>query len=529
MRRPSIGVVLLAMNFAALLLPVGGFWVLRIYESALIRQTESELLAQGAVIAASYRAAWQAAGGKIEDEGQAVAPEWTASPNYDAPFLPRIAKLDLATDAIQPPQPAPLPAAAAPSAAALQAGQALTPILHDAQHSTLAGVRVTDEHGTIVATSGEAAGLSLQHIDEVQRALAGEPVSVIRERGNGPPHRHAWLFKGSALRIVVALPVLDGDKAIGAVVLARTPRALGETLYGKRWAIAMLALFLVAFTVLMALAGRWLITRPMRRVTDEAKRIADGGHGRIAPQRGVMVREAADLADALARMAGVLTSRADYIRSFAAHVSHEFKTPLATMRGTSELLRDHFDTMRPEERERFLANIQAEADRLSRLVGRLVDLARADVMQLSGSQRCDLARLLDRLVQHYAHKGLAIKTDVPSDARVAMGEEALEMVLINLLDNVLRHGGSMPQATISLRHARGHDILVVSDNGPGISPANRSKVFEPFFTTARLSGGTGLGLSIVRSLVGLHHGSIAIVADEASAFEIRLPAASMQQ
>jgi signal transduction histidine kinase len=97
------------------------------------------------------------------------------------------------------------------------------------------------------------------------------------------------------------------------------------------------------------------------------------------------------------------------------------------------------------------------------------------------------------------------------------------MIFVNLFDNALRHAGHAAEVTVRLNHAGERDVVTIADNGPGISPANREKVFEPFFTTARNAGGTGLGLSIVHSLVGLYHGTIRIVPDEHGVFEISFP------
>ena len=211
-------------------------------------------------------------------------------------------------------------------------------------------------------------------------------------------------------------------------------------------------------------------------------------------------------------MARHLEQRADYIRTFAAQVSHEFKTPLAAIRGAVELLRDHIATMTEAERERFLENLDQDAARLERLVRRLLDLARADVMQATPADRADVAAVVRRLAARYQSRGLkiAVLEPLPS-ARVAMAEDVLESILSNLLDNAQQHGGDA--ATIAVTRAASSAgsaalLIEVSDNGPGISVANAARVFEPFFTTARARGGTGLGLAVVKSLLSAHRGGI---------------------
>ena len=526
-RRVPIGTALLLMNLAVLVLPLSGIWALRLYQSALIRQTESELISQAAIVAAVYRAAWRTAGGRSPTE--AVADTRVQHPSGDdARWLPRAANLDLAVDPILPPPPDPTPASAPADAAARAAGDALAPMLREAQRTTLAAVRVLDRDGVVVASTGEALGRSLVGQEEVRRAMGGEAVSVLRERSIAPPPSAlAAIDAGNKLRVFTAQPVLDGDRVIGVVLLSRTPRTLGDALYGKRWQLGALAVVLLGSVGSLAALGAFAISRPLRAVTEQAKRTAKGERGAIGPVLGPTVREVAELSEALARMARTLENRADYIRGFAAHVSHEFKTPLTTIRGTVELLREHLDTMAAGDREQFLGNLQSEAERLTRLVSRLLDLARADVMQGTDHGQVRASALIARVAEHYRNVGLDVDTAVADDLTVAMAEEALELVLVNLFDNARQHAGPRTHVAVSLRRDGDTAVLTVSDDGPGISPANAARIFTPFFTTARKDGGTGLGLSIVHSLANVHRATIALVpCRHGATFEMRLPMAA---
>ncbi|MFO7640508.1 MAG: HAMP domain-containing sensor histidine kinase [Candidatus Competibacteraceae bacterium] len=223
-------------------------------------------------------------------------------------------------------------------------------------------------------------------------------------------------------------------------------------------------------------------------------------------------------------MARHLEQRADYIRTFAAQVSHEFKTPLAAIRGAVELLQDHGDTMTPAERERFLSLLDQDAARLDRLVRRLLELARADVMQASASDRAEVDTVVRRLATRYQESGLRVTVLEPlPSASVAMAEDVLESILSNLLDNARQHGGDAVTVAVT-GPGSGSLLIEVSDNGPGISAANAARVFEPFFTTARSQGGTGLGLAVVRSLLAAHWGDIRLAeAPVGTRLQIRLP------
>jgi signal transduction histidine kinase len=521
-RRLSIGTALVLMNLAVLVLPLSGIWTLRLYQSALIRQTESELIAQAAIIAAAYRGTWLSAGGRPG----ADAPPAPAPGNER--WLPRSANLDLAVDPILPPPPDPVPASGPADPAARKAGEALEPMLREAQRTTLAAIRVLDRNGVVVASTGESLGQSLAAQEEVSRALRGEPVSALRERGSpAPPSPLGAIDTGTTLRVFTALPVFDEHRIIGVVMLSRTPRTLADALYGKRWHLLGLAVLLLGSIGGLSALGTFAISRPVRAVTDQAKRTAEGERGAITPLTGPRVREVAELSDALSRMARTLEDRADYIRSFAAHVSHEFKTPLTTIRGTVELLQEHFDSMSQDERARFLRNLEGEAERLARLVSRLLDLARADVAPGADHAKTIAAPLIARVAERYRRNGLLIDVSASDDLTVGLPEEAVEMILVNLIENASQHAGPLAHVTVSLRSQGNVAALVVSDDGPGISSANAARVFTPFFTTARKHGGTGLGLSIVESLARVHGGSVVLLPSPTGAtFEVRLPLAA---
>jgi signal transduction histidine kinase len=526
-RRLSIGTALVLMNLAVLVLPLSGIWTLRLYQSALIRQTESELIAQAAIIAAVYRAAWRSADGRPATPTVAD-PQSTPVPSKDGRWLPRSANLDLAVDPILPPPPDPVAASKPADARARQAGEALDSMLREAQRTTLAAIRVVDREGLVVASTGEALGQSLAGQEEVLQALRGEPVSALRERGTpAPPSFLDAIDTGSKLRVFITLPVLDGDRVIGVVMLSRTPRTLGDALYGKRWHLVGLAALLLGSIGALSALGIFAISRPVRAVTDQAKRTAEGERGAISPVAGPKVREVAELSDALSRMARTLEDRADYIRSFAAHVSHEFKTPLTTIRGTVELLQEHFDSMSQEERSRFLHNLEGEAERLARLVSRLLDLARADVAPGADHARTPASTLIERIAERYRRNSLSIDASASDALTLAMPEEAVEMILVNLIENASQHAGPQAHVTVSLRRQGDVAALVVSDDGPGISSANAARIFTPFFTTARKHGGTGLGLSIVQALARVHGGSVSLLPSASGAtFEVRLPLAA---
>jgi signal transduction histidine kinase len=509
--RPRLRTLLLLINLLILALPLAGLEILRLYESALIRQTESELVAQAVVLSGAFRAERQRLAGA---DAPSAAPSLPPGPSTG---------LDLADDPVLPPPPDPAPATAPSEPLARATGEALAPMLRETQAVTLAAIRVVDRAGVIVATTGDDLGKSIAGREEVDRALKGERVSVMRYRERPARFSPGHLRRGAALRVFVAMPVLASDEVLGAILLSRTPRDLAQAVWGKRYSLLALAALLLGAGIALALIATRFIARPLGAVVAQAQRVAAGEAGAVVPLAGPAVREAAELSAAVAQMAATLERRAGYIRSFAAHVSHEFKTPLAGAKGALELLGDHFATMSEAERQRFLGVIGASLVRLERLVRRLLDLARADMMRAGDGAPAELAPLLVRLAQRYGERGLRVV--VRSDASEAgVSAEALEIVLAALLDNVLEHAGPGRTVTIDAASEGECIVLTVADDGPGIAPGDADRLFEPFFTTARETGGTGLGLAIARAILAGAGGGIEIVpADQGACFRLVLP------
>ena len=494
--------VLVVVSLFVLILPVASIQVLRLYESALLRQTESALIAQAAFISASYRAAYRNALDGAPDE----APE-------TSPRGPRLPQLDFVDSPVYPPFP---PATPGPTAdpVAIRAGADIAPVLQDPQTVALASVRVIDASGVVIATTDADLGLSISQSEEAIQALAGLESS--RLRGREPEQDPPPIGRGGATLVYVASPILLNDRLVGAVVLSRAPVNIFDTLYAKRYLLLQAAVLILAVVVGIALFTSRTLVMPIQRIARGAEQLASGETGEFEAQRPYRVVEIARLSDSVSAMAEHLQQRTVFLRDFAQHVSHEFKTPLTALGGTVEVLRDHLGEMTPAQREHFLGNARSDVDRLNHLTLRLLELAQADIgTGEETSDVLDVARSLDHAT---------VRAPPSASVRATIRRESLEAALTNLVTNAREHGASR----IDIRaETRGDSVEVwVEDDGPGISDGNQSRIFEPFFTTRRDDGGTGLGLSITRSLVNAAGGTIELApAKTGAAFKITLGAA----
>ena len=508
--------ILLLVMLMVLGLPLGGLYFFRIYENELVQQTERELISQAAVLSAAYRQLVRNLHHKEGIYGKLLSLLPPPSQDYE-PVTPTLSLIN----PIQPPRPSGLPSPTPADELAQKIGELMRPVMADTQHITLSGIRLLDHNGTVIA-GREEVGLSLADIPEVKRALAGHYASTIRQRlSDEPPPPLYSMSRGTNIRVFVAFPVLEDRHLQGVIYLSRTPDNILKHLFAVRSKVFIAFLGLLVLVVALVHLVSASISRPIRELIAQTKRIKQGEQKLVEPLKNPVTYEIAQLSESFASMSQALAERTDYIRRFATHVSHEFKTPLTSMQGALELLQDHLDTMPNEQRQRFIDNLLADTLRLRQLVNRLLELARADALE-PRRQDSVLPAVLAALQNRYLERGLQLHHADLSETALAIAPDALDTVLINLFENSLQHGANRVQITACQRKKTLK--LSLHDNGSGISPANRNKIFTPFFTTRRNAGGTGLGLEITLSLLKAYGGKIELAESaEGALFVLSLP------
>jgi two-component system, OmpR family, phosphate regulon sensor histidine kinase PhoR len=222
-------------------------------------------------------------------------------------------------------------------------------------------------------------------------------------------------------------------------------------------------------------------------------------------------------------------------RDLVANVSHELRTPVSIIRANAETLLDGALDDAAAARN-FVQAILRHSERLSSLLSDLLDLARIEggaypLCLENMSVKIAVQRAVDTLGRAAKAKGLALRVDVPAELSTQADSQALDQVLVNLLDNAIKY--SFEEGAIDVTAEADGELvrICVSDDGPGIAERHRSRVFERFYRVdagrSRALGGTGLGLSIVKHLVVLMHGSVGVEAVEphGSTFWVALPRA----
>ncbi|MFE7295869.1 sensor histidine kinase [Streptomyces sp. NPDC057579] len=320
----------------------------------------------------------------------------------------------------------------------------------------------------------------------------------------------------------VTLALHDDDPAQDfrvAGLLATTPTGRTVTIYAgsslntERQAVdgvrdAML-IGLPALLVVVA-AVTWLVTRralrPVEGIRAELAEIMGGDLSRRVPQPASR-DEVARLAQTTNATLAALEKSVERQRQFVADASHELRSPIASLRTQLEVARAH-----PHLLE--LDGLIEDTVRLERVASDLLLLARLDAGERPRAERLDLAELVRDELAHRSGDRLPVTADLPDEPLpVSASHTQLARVLGNLLDNAQRHAASVVRVAVH-RGAAGTVTLDVADDGPGVPPADRERVFTRFIrlddARTRDEGGAGLGLAIVRDVIHRHGGRIEV-------------------
>ena len=287
----------------------------------------------------------------------------------------------------------------------------------------------------------------------------------------------------------------------------------------------------LTLAALVGLVLAWRVTRPLRAVTDTARRIVATGdlEARVPPPAG-----GGELAELVRQFNTVLTQNAALIgaqRETLDNLAHDLRTPLARLRGTADLaLQNQADSAAAREA---LADCVEESERVLRLLETMLDVSAAETGTLPlRRERIDLGTVLHDAVDLYREvaeeKNITLQIDTPAPVFVDGDALRLGQAVANLLDNALKYTLTGGRVRLAARAEPGFGVIEVNDNGPGVLPAEREKIWRRLYRSdaSRSQRGLGLGLSLVKAIVEAHHGTVAV--DEADGggarFTVRLPA-----
>jgi two-component system OmpR family sensor kinase len=339
-----------------------------------------------------------------------------------------------------------------------------------------------------------------------------------------PPDEHkSFLAVGQPLKLGGG----STGPVFGALIVAK-PKT--ELTHG--W-VSLLELLFVALAIGLIVSGglAWYLSRriatPVLALSDAADRIA-GGKYDIAVPEVPGSGEVSHLAERFRQMASRLAEAEEQERNFLMSVSHDLRTPLTAIRGHVDALREGL-VQDPETRQASLDVIGAEADRLERLVGDVLDLAKLDAHRFTVlHEEVDMGSLIEQVYAAFGEeakrRGIDYRCDADSSPVIVTDGDRVFQIVSNLVSNAFRWTPDGGRVSLALASANGTVSVSVADTGPGIREQEQERIFRPFWS--RDGAGTGLGLAIARELAIALGGRIVLESEpgEGSRFDLLLPA-----
>jgi two-component system OmpR family sensor kinase len=387
--------------------------------------------------------------------------------------------------------------------------------LASAQH---AQIRVFDASDGILLgtqTQVQIRGLKAPLNPSLFRTMPNQTSGYFQQSGYRVAVRQVSVKPVGQATLLYALPLSDVDRTVGRVEV-------------------FLLLGVVGGTMLALLAGLFVSARAMRPIVEltaaarEIERTRDAS-GRLPPLEAE--DEISELSTTLASMLAALDAARtdtqvmlDRQREFVADASHELRTPLTSVLANLELLTEELGGEQAETAEAALRSTR----RMRRLVGDLLLLARADARRVQPHRPTDLAEVLVEAAAELGPVAERHELSISAEPAVVHGvRDELHRLILNLLENAVRHTPPGTRVEASTRAQDSDAVITVQDSGPGIPPKLANRVFERFVRGGRDGGkGSGLGLAIVRSVAQSHGGTVAVQAPEdgtGTRFVIRIP------
>ena len=318
----------------------------------------------------------------------------------------------------------------------------------------------------------------------------------------------------------VICPVTSGVRVRGYIAITEDLTVIRDDVAATVRIMMIIAAVNFGLSFLILLFFALTTYRPMLQIMDGAKEFASGNL-----QHKIRVTshdEMGYLADTLNLMAGELRKNNDYQKNFISNVSHDFRSPLTSIKGFSEAMLD--GTIPPEMHDRYLGIIVQETERLNKLTNTILELNSMDRDKTSlNMSRFDINAMLKSTAAVFEgscrKKKISINLVLTGTELFVRGDrEKIEQVVYNLLDNAIKFSDRNSEVKIETTMQRGKCAVSVKDEGCGIARDDLTKIWDRFYKSDASRGrdrqGTGLGLSIVKEIINAHGQTISVVSTE---------------
>ncbi|MDJ1017686.1 MAG: sensor histidine kinase [Paracoccaceae bacterium] len=318
----------------------------------------------------------------------------------------------------------------------------------------------------------------------------------------------------------VATPIMQGDRAVGAVAIASAAGEIDQLVRAEREQVLQMFVIAILVSIGLSLVLASTIANPLSDLAAAAEIGREKNSRRISPNR-VRIPDLTARPDEIGRLSGALRGmvaalydRIDANEQFAADVAHEIKNPLASLRSAVASLRT---AKRDDQRQKLLDVVEHDTRRLDRLVSDISNASRLDSELVKEEEETfDLLKMIgnigDYLGNEAREKGVEFITDVPSNPIEIEGlESRLAQVFVNLISNAISFCEDGDAIRVWVRKRENRVLVVVEDTGPGIPEQALTKIFNRFYTQRPVShfgNNSGLGLAISKQIIEAHGGVI---------------------
>jgi signal transduction histidine kinase len=383
---------------------------------------------------------------------------------------------------------------------------------------------VVDRQGTIIMDSADEskAGKSIENFD---------PAAT----GSSQYCKGDYFGEFSYDVVSVSAPITGNYNTYGYVVMHLPMTVIRNSVYRKLnvYYISALVIFVLSLTILLVFTG--IVYVPLMRITEGAKEYANGN---LAYRIEVDTQdEMGYLAATLNYMSDELNQLEEYQRTFVANVSHDFRSPLTSIKGYLEAIID--GTIPPELHEKYLKRVIAETERLNKLTQGMLTLDSIEKKGLLNRSNFDINRVIKDTAASFEgtcmKKGITFDLTFSDNTQMVYADLGkIQQVLYNLIDNAIKFSNHDSKIYIQTYVHYEKIYVSVKDTGIGIPKSSIKKIWERFYKTDLSRGkdkkGTGLGLAIVREIIQAHEENIDVISTEGvgTEFIFTLPKASKE-
>ncbi len=361
-------------------------------------------------------------------------------------------------------------------------------------------VYITDSKGIVIFDSAnEAVGQDYSRWNDVYRTLRGQYGARSTKTDPDDP---------TSSVMYVAAPIKIDNKIAGVLTVAKPNKEMASVVLAGEARVKTTGLTLVGVALLIAVFFVWWLNHDVSKLGKYALRVSEGQKISLPKMSSP---EFNALAQALEQMRVRLEGKA-YVEKYVHTLTHELKSPLAAIKGATEILQDN----PPDHiRQRFLSNIVQQQERMHLLIERMLKQVQIEHIDQIDFHPVNLIDLIQKVISEkqaqFVQAGVRLLWQNKIDtAMIPADELMLEQALSNLLENALDFSLPDGQVTVRLMATGDFYLVEIEDNGCGIPEYALDRIFERFYSLPRpeKAKSTGLGLSFVQEVALLHHGNI---------------------